>query len=280
MLTARSSQSVGYNKFVNGLQRRSTGVLLLIILCSGAIACQSSEQTPTTVPMTTSMLPAEPSTTAASLSTSTPMPLICDLPLPSPQDWPLLICDTFNSDKSVFPDESQDNPYAIYTAATLEGKYEVDYSAKNFAAYSRTVFTWFDIAAAEDFAVSITGQIDTSFQDVSWGIGFRGNENKESFFLFSIFNDGTYAFEIYENDGWVPLISRRPSSSILLDQPNTVTVIAEGMNFRFLINGDSVNFFNGGLLEGTEIFLLVSAREGAKASFTFDDVVVQARAAG
>ncbi|MBM3137382.1 MAG: hypothetical protein FJZ98_04245 [Chloroflexi bacterium] len=221
---------------------------------------------------------AEPSPTVKETD-ATPHPTItpasCDLPLPGPDDWMVLVCDKFDSDESVFPDESQDNPYANYTGATADGQYQLNYTAKNFAAFTRTAISWFDIATAQDFAVSVTGQMNTQFQEISWGIGFRGSGEKDSYFLFSIHNDSTYSFEIFENRAWIPLISRRPFSGMVPDQENKITVIAEGQSFRFLVNDTAVNFFNGGLLEGLELFLLVSVREGATVNFTFDDVVVQ-----
>jgi hypothetical protein len=200
----------------------------------------------------------------------------CDLPLPGPEDWPVYICDTFNGTHETFPAENQDNPYARYSAQVTDGQfYEVDYAAKGFAQFQRTTLTWFDIANAQDFALSITGKMDSTFKDVSWGIAFRGSAEKESIFLLSIFNDGTYAFEIFENDGWIALISKRGFNGIQLGEDNTLTVIAEGRNFRFLINGQPLEGFDGGLLDGMEVFLVVSAKEGASAVFSFDNLVMQ-----
>jgi hypothetical protein len=243
-----------------------TILLIHLSACAGAgrnlVATATAEPTPT-----------------ARITDATPRPTVtppsCDLPLPGPEDWMVLVCDEFDQPESVFPDESQDNPYANYVGATTEGQYQLNYTAKNFAAFTRTAITWFDIATAQDFAVSVTGQMNTQFREVSWGIGFRGGGEKDSYFLFSIYNDGTYAFEIFENRTWIPLISRRPTSSIVPDQENKITVIAEGQSFRFLVNDEAVNFFNGGLLEGLQLFLQVSVREGASVNFTFDDIVVQ-----
>ncbi len=243
-------------------------LLLMAIISSCAGAGPSLVATPTQeIAQETQTLSATPNPTIT--------PPSCDLPLPGPEDWMVLVCDSFNTSNSVFPDESQDNPYAKYDGRTNDGEYQLSYTAKNFAAFTRSAITWFDIANAQDFAVSVTGRMDTQFQNVSWGIGFRGSGEKDSYFLFSIYNDGTYAFEIYENNSWIPLISRRPSSSILPNQLNKITVIAEGQDFQFLVNDQAINFFNGGLLEGLQIFLLVDAREGASVNFTFDDVVVQ-----
>jgi hypothetical protein len=254
---------------MKSIRNLSTFFLFIsIFLSSCAGAGPLLVETPTTE------APQETETVSATPNPSVTPPS-CDLPLPGPEDWMVLVCDPFNTPDSVFPDESQDNPYAQYDGKTNDGQYQLNYTAKNFAAFTRTAITWFDLANAQDFAVSMTGEMGTQFREISWGIGFRGSAEKESFFLFSIYNDGTYAFEIHENNTWIPLISRRPTSSILPDQPNKITVIAEGQNFRFLINDQAVNFFNGGLLEGMQIFLLVSAREGASVDFTFDNVVVQ-----
>jgi hypothetical protein len=200
----------------------------------------------------------------------------CDLPLPGPEDWPVYICDTFNGTHETFPAENQDNAYARYNAQVTDGQfYEVDYAAKGFAQFQRTTLTWFDIANAQDFALSITGKMDSTFKDVSWGIAFRGSAEKNSFFLLSIFNDGTYVFEIFENGGWISLISKRGFNGIQPGEDNTLTVTAEGRSFKFLINGQPLEGFDGGQLEGMEVFLVVSTKEGASAVFSFDNLVMQ-----
>jgi hypothetical protein len=71
------------------------------------------------------------------------------------------------------------------------------------------------------------------------------------------------------------LISKRGFNGIQLGEDNTLTVIAEGRNFRFLINGQPLEGFDGGLLDGMEVFLVVSAKEGASAVFSFDNLVMQ-----
>ena len=242
----------------------------------GLSACGNNSQQPiaTVEPSISANTPqALENTPTAETSASLPE---CELPLPGPEDWPVYICDTFNGTHKTFPAENQDNAYARYSAQVTDGQfYEVDYTAKGFAKFQRTTLTWFDIATAQDFALSITGKMDSTFKDVSWGIAFRGSEDKESFFLFSIMNDGTYAFEIFENGGWISLISKRAFNGILLGENNKLTVTAEGRRFKFLINDQPVEGFEGGLLEGMQVFLVVSAKEGASAVFSFDNLVMQ-----
>ena len=207
---------------------------------------------------------------AAPTETSGPS---CSLALPSDKDWPVTLCEPFDDNSNNWQIESQDNPYARYSIDVANGKYELDYTAKGFAKFQQSALTWFDITSAEDFALSVTTLMNSDYQNCSWGVAFHGDE--DSFFLFSIYNDATYAFEIYENEGWIPLISQRGYDGILTNAENKLTILAEGGNFTFYINDELVNTFSGGLLTGTDVQLVVSAKEGASAAYYFDDLVVQ-----
>jgi len=197
----------------------------------------------------------------------------CGLPLPGPDDWTVILCERFDDNRNEWEIESQDNPYAKYTSAIADGKFVVEYTAKGFAGYQKSALTWFTVGESRDFALSIKGLIDSPFQDASWGIAFRGDE--DSFFLFSILNDGRYRFEIFENGGWETLITTRVHNGIRLGEENTLKIEAAGRDFYFSIDDTLVNQFSGGLLKGEEILLVVSAKEGVSAIFAFDDVVLQ-----
>jgi hypothetical protein len=199
---------------------------------------------------------------------------LCGLPLPGPDDWTVILCERFDDNRNEWEVESQDNEYAEYTSSIADGKFVVDYEAKGFLDYEHTALTWFTIGEVKDFALSIKGSIDTPYRsDVSWGIAFRGDE--DSFYLFSISKNGTYSFELFENDEWIPLITPKYVNGVRLGEENTLRIEAGGQDFYFSINDTTVNQFSGALLEGEEILLVVSAKEGLSATFTFDDVVLQ-----
>ena len=229
----------------------------------------AAEPEPTAVPMPTAAAPLPSPSPQSTVEVSIP----CDLPLPGPDDWTVILCERFDDNRNEWEVESQDNPYAKYTSAITDGKFVVDYTAKGFAGYTKSALTWFTIGEGKKFALSIKGSMDTPFQDASWGIAFRGDE--DNFFLFSILNDGTYRFEIFENGGWDTLITTRVYSGILLGEENTLRIEAAGRDFYFSINDSLVNQFSGALLEGEQIRLVVSAKEGVSAVFAFDDVVLQ-----
>ena len=199
----------------------------------------------------------------------------CEVGLPGGPEWPVLLCEAFEDNRNQWQLESQDNPYARYTSEINEGQFQIDYSAKVFANFTRSAITWFDVGDSFDFTLSVSGLMDTRLATSSWGVAFRADEEMDSFFLFTLYNDGTYALDIYENRGWIPLIGRRPHNSIQLGQENQVTIVAEGQDFAFYINDQPVNIFEGGLLEGSSIRLMVSAGEGVSAGFLFDDLVLQ-----
>jgi hypothetical protein len=187
----------------------------------------------------------------------------CNLPLPSDKGWPVQKCDSFDDNTGNWTVESQDNPYARYNIDVKDGAYTLDYTAKGFSGYKHSALTWFDVASAKDFALSVTGKITSNFQNCSWGVAFRTSDSENSFFLFSIYNDNTYAFDIYEDGNWVPLISQRAYDKLKSGDANKLTIVANGGDFTFYINDNQVNSFSGAKLEDTGIKLVASARKAS-----------------
>ena len=251
------------------MKKLSRTHLALVVMLGLLAGCAGGQVAPDSTP-TTGQLAETPDT---ELSEIEPDSVPCNLPLPGSDEWQVVLCEEFNDNQNGWEVETQDNPYARYTSAIDHGKFVVDYTAKGFAGYQKTALTWFTIGEEKDFILSITGLMESDFRDASWGIAFRGSE--ESFYLFSIMNNGKYKFEIYEDRNWVPLITAKSYNGIKLGEENTVRIEAGGQDFYFSINGVMVNRFNGALLEGNQILLVVSAKEGVSAKFTFDDVVMQ-----
>lgn len=218
----------------------------------------------------------------AALSSPSPSPespvkasLPCSLAKPGPEDWPVVKCETFDENSGGLQVESQDNPIARYNSRVEDGRFVVDYAAKGFAGFQRETLTWFNVARAQDFALSVEGQLVSRFDISSWGLAFSADEEAESFYLFTIYNDATYKFEIYEDGDYTALIPRTLYGGIQVGEANTLSLITQGGEFTFLINGQEVNTYEGGRLEGMGILLAVSAQEGASALFSFDNLILQ-----
>ena len=236
-------------------------LLAFAVFAAGCAPAAEPEPTATPVPPS----PSPQSTVEVGLP--------CDLPLPGSDDRVVILCELFDDNRYEWQVESQDNPYATYTSTITDGKFVVDYTAKGFEDYLHSALTWFTIGEVKDFALSIKGSMDTPYQDVSWGIALRWDE--DSFYLFSISNTGTYSFEIFENDEWITLFTEKEYNGIRQGEENTLRIEAGGQNFNFSINDTIVSQYNEAVLEGEEILLVVSVKEGASAVFAFDDVVLQ-----
>jgi len=252
--------------------KRCLIIFLLIFSLVVAGCSENSAEVEETLPAVV-VEEASPTPIAPSKSSAEEESIPCSLPLPGDENWTVVLCETFDDNRNAWDVETQDNPYAVYTSAIGDGKFKVDYAAKGFAGFQKSALTWFPIGKERDFILSVTGTMESAFSDVSWGVSFRGDG--DSFFLFSIKNDGTYAFEIYENGEWLQLISRRSNNAIRFGEANTMRIEAGGQDFYFSINDELVNQFSGALLEGDEIQLIVSAKEGVRAEFSFDDMVLQ-----
>ena len=117
-----------------------------------------------------------PPATAVSKITSVP----CALTPPAENGWPVVLCETFDDNQNDWTIESQDNPYARYDIKIEGGKYALDYTAKGFAKFQQSAVTWFDVASMDDFALSVTTLMNSDFQNCSWGLAFRADD--DSFF--------------------------------------------------------------------------------------------------
>ena len=240
--------------------------MLLLAGCGGEVV----EPAPEATAMMPTAIPVED--TPVQADTSEP-DVACSIPVPSSEIWRISLCETFDDNAYGWQEETQDNPYSAYTSAVKDGKFTVDYRAKNFAGFTQSAVTWFDVAQNKNFILSVTGQIESSFADTSWGVAFRGNG--QDFLLFTINNDDNYVFEVFEDNVWLPLITNKQTNLIKVGEPNTLRIEAVGQDMYFSINGAMVNQYSGVTLDGDQIQLMVSAKEGVTALFSFDDVVLQ-----
>jgi len=237
---------------------------LFIAGCTGDEEIPLATEAPTEVPVSPSI-------------ELVPTEIPCNLELPGPSEWNIAICEVFDDNAHGWQVESQNNEIATYTSAVTAGEFAVDYFASGFAGYQKTALTWFNVASSSDFAMSIDGRIDSDSNTVSWGVAFRAGEDMGSFFLLSIYVDNSYAFEIFEDKAWISLISRRPFEGPARGEINTLGITTDGGSFKFTINGSPLDEFNSTALKEQNIMLVVSAFEGARANFAFDNLVLQTK---
>jgi serine/threonine protein kinase len=220
---------------------------------------------------------AQSTATATRVPTVTPKPKtptpVCNLASPYKTNWKTLLCESFSNDNGNFYTGSDSDELIKGSAKIINGKYVWDISGKATSGYRGGVVQWTDIGSASDFVLSIDGKIDSVYKECGWGVAFRGKGN--SFYLFQLQHNGYYSFDLLSNGDWTSLIPWRANNAIKWDENNNVTIVAEGSNFKFYVNGTLVNSYDSDYLNGTTLYLVVTAAEGASANIEFDNLLVR-----
>lgn len=197
----------------------------------------------------------------------------CDFETVGGKDWPVRICDGFDNNTRGLVEKVGDDDMASYDIRVEDSKYKIDYIGKAHSGYISGGFLWVPLANGQDFALSVTGEMDSNNKFIGWGIVFRGSEGK--LYLFRIAKDGRYDLEISEDGIRSQLIDWKAHSAVKQDAPNRLSVIAEGSTAELYINGELMETFSDMELQGKIIALAVFGQEGVQVDFAFDDLVIQ-----
>ncbi len=122
-----------------------------------------------------------------------------------------------------------------------------------------------------DFHFSVDARQDNGPADAYIGLVMRLTEN-DDYYLFSVQNNGNYAFDVYSNGQWFSLIPWTPSPAILVDQTNHVEALVEGEHFSFFINGEWIADYEDQTIASGFCGLVVGMEDaGVSASWEFDN---------
>ncbi len=245
--------------------------IALLLMAAAVFAGCAPEPQPTPIPE----LVREQASPAAPTLTPAPTEVSCSLPQPGPEEWPVVVCQTFDEGSGILPEEEQNNEFAFYTAGAVEGEYSVDYIGRLFEGYTRSALTFFNIGNMDKFAISVDGTILSGSTETSWGVAFGSDENYSGFYLFTIFNDNSFILEEFLNGEYETLIPRTLTPVIKYREANNLTVTSQSNNYVFSINGIEVGSYQGESPAGDLVMLAVSAFEGSNATFLIDNLVVK-----
>ena len=97
----------------------------------------------------------------------------------------------------------------------------------------------------------------TITQGDAGGIVFRADETRETYYLFRIGSDGSYALDIYNNNHYLSTLKSGPSSTINtgLNQSILVAVVANGSNIDLYVNNTNIDSVSDGTYSQGEIGL-------------------------
>jgi hypothetical protein len=197
----------------------------------------------------------------------------CDFDTVGDKEWPIRICDGFDDNARGWTEEKDSSDIASYDIRVEGSKYKVDYVGTAHSGYTSGGFLWVPIANSQDFALSVSGEMDSNNKLIGWGIVFRGSQGE--LYLFRIAKDGRYDLEISESGTRSQLIDWKAHNAINQEGSNRLGLVVEGSSADLFANGQYLESFSEADLSGDLIALAVFGQEGVQVDFAFDDLVIQ-----
>ncbi len=218
----------------------------------------------------------ESTPTAISPTPTEEKDLDCGLSTDFNEQWPIAFCDTFSDNRNGWDlgRDSDDLARSIYSIEN--GKLVVDLTGKATTGYLSGVIQWLPVVSADDFVLTIKGNIESNYKSCSWGVVFN-EKDWNNFYAFMISSrEGWYYLTMYDQGEQKFPISGRSHDSIIWDAENELTIIAEDGYYQFYINGVFVNDYETRSAAGSRISLATWTAEGVTARFEFDDLLIKA----
>ena len=181
-------------------------------------------------------------------------------------EWDTIVCDTFENNDWGWYEGNEESDISIIDVSIDGGQYIIDVAGKPRSGYKGGVLQWFGIAKAQNFMASMNGKISSKNRGVGWGFTFRGLGNDLYFFI--IGKEGWYRLDMLKNGDWFYPIKTKTNSAIKWDDTNNLSVVIEGDKFEFYVNGTLIDSYESDQAFGDEISLVVTADEGASATFS------------
>jgi hypothetical protein len=263
------------------------GALLLGLCCVAIIASQAMDipffggptETPTFVFVPTDTPDLRPTPTAPAAS-ETPAPTdtadVIDITQPPPASgggvgapgasWPEVLADDFESDKDLWPAESDTDEFGTIARSITGGKYIWDISAAQGVVSNARP----EMDFISDFYASVEARQVSGVEGGEYGIVFR--HDGTNYYLFIVSELQEYAFFLRNNGEWTTLIDWTDTNAVQPGQPNHIAVRAEGASFSLYINGQPVGSATDSALSSGEVGMAAQLYDaGDTAQFEFDN---------
>lgn len=186
-------------------------------------------------------------------------------PTPSPQEG-LLYSDDFSDSSSgwdVFADEDSEAGY-------YDGEYYVLVNTPNWVAWGNPSLTF------NDFRLEIDAEKWAGPDNNNFGVIVRYVDS-DNFYLFQIASNGHYSVWKQVNDEWETLVEWTTSPDIKQGaSTNHLTVIAQGADFGFYVNGKRLVDVTDASFARGDIGLFAGAFDEAGVEIRFDNLEVLA----
>lgn len=157
------------------------------------------------------------------------------------QSWPVSFVDPFTDNSHKWTTGDVRDSYITGNRSISSGTYTWNVTTVQ----SASVFSSPDMPDQPDFYASVDMKLVSmpDDSDADAGMIFRDNDTDQTWYYFSVNNQGQYYFGWYNGTDWYSLIPETDSTAIHQGQTNRLTVGAQGSQFIFLINDQMVDHF-------------------------------------
>jgi hypothetical protein len=251
------------------LSLTGTGLLALAVtlavLSKPELLSPVLPDTPTATPVPTETpLPAPSSTPVPS---DTPAPTAAPSVTPLPTLPVVILSDSFDSNANNWYTGSWEDSYVIGKEDITGGKYRWEMTAKKNGLWKSQP----DMPGLADFSASVDGRCIEGPDDGVYGFAFREREDNKYYFLVAD-EAQQYQFLLVKDGDWKTLIGWTLSYAIRPGEVNRITVVAQGVQFTFYINGTYVDQASDTALASGESGLAAGLyNAGDTAVFEFDN---------
>ncbi|HOT92713.1 MAG TPA: protein kinase [Anaerolineae bacterium] len=221
--------------------------------------------TPATPPAPLPTSAVIPPTEAPGRPTLTPRPTHTPVvSIAAPAGWSLAFADDFQDNAHAWVVGSYTEAWGAMSRVIADGVYTWEINAV------QSVGRWctLEITPTADFYLMVDARRVKGPPDAGYGLVFRHRDG--NYYLFSIRDDGFFNFNLWYDFTWNAIIDWTGTLAIRPGEVNQLAVLAEGTQFTFSINGETVATAEDAQLADGEVGLSVLLITPGEATFTFE----------
>ncbi|MCP4544374.1 MAG: serine/threonine protein kinase [Chloroflexi bacterium] len=204
-------------------------------------------------------------------ATATVQACIHDSPL-APTDWPIIFCDTFNSNENDWYTGEYDGDLISGEKLITDGKYRWD------ATVNEDAIWWSipDVTLDNDFYLTVKARRISGVENGQYGLIFRKSD-KDNYAIFKLQDDSSFKFSLRHEGEWDTVIDWTETSAARPNKVNRVTVIAQGASYTFYVNDQYVGEAQDDRLSQGQAGMVIELVEAKDtAIFEFDNLEMRA----
>ena len=184
-------------------------------------------------------------------------------------EWEVRYCENFNPASSAWKVGPDSYENLTGERSISDGFYRWKYAAKA----GKIIWENIPYQTSGDFEYTIYYRMDSKYRDSEFDLWFTSGEN--SSLLLGLDNSSSYSFQKYADGQWYQLIPWKPHSAIKKNNFNEVTIIRNGDNYSFYVNGQLINSKDTPATGGSGFLFGIWLNKGVTATFDIDTIVVR-----